>query len=340
MHFFSSTVYCLLFTVYFLLLPAAGRAADAERVKFDTVDLVTIHGSFYPGNAGKKSPCAILLHPIGANSQMEGWDSLAKKLQGKGFAVLTFDFRGHGDSTSVEQGFWRDPVNRTLKSYRPGKLKDQIHFKDFTSPRQYAMLVNDIAAAKHFLSQRNDSGECNSGNVVVIGAESGATLGALWVRTEWQRRRILTSVPVVTSPTRQMEGQDILCTIWLSITPYVGKVKLPVDTWLRTPDVREKVPMFFLYGDGDAAAAKYARHLYQNVMHADSDKQLKYTIIQPVKDTKLAGQELLGKPSLNTEEMILSYVARLQQDRGVERYSKRDADRIPVFRVPIETFVP
>src|SRR5262249_18063656 len=151
---------------------------------------------------------------------------------------------------------------------------------------------------------------------------------------------LLTSVPVVTSPRAQMEGQDILCAIWLSITPYVGKIRLPVDTWLRVPDVREKVPMFFMYGDGDATAAKYARHLYGNVMHADSDKQLKYTIIQPVKDTKLAGVELLGKPSLNTEEMILSYVARLLQDRGVERYSKRDADRIPVFRVPVESFVP
>src|SRR5262249_50434133 len=73
-------------------------AADKERVKFDTWDQVEIHGTFYPGSKGNKSPCALLLHPIGANSQMQGWDELASSLQKEGFAVLTFDFRGHGDS--------------------------------------------------------------------------------------------------------------------------------------------------------------------------------------------------------------------------------------------------
>src|SRR6516225_7258478 len=88
------------------LFPTECRSSEPERIRFDTADYVTIQGTYYPSDKGKRAPCAILLHPIGENSQMEGWDDLAKSLQRKGIAVLTFDFRGHGDSTSVEQNFW------------------------------------------------------------------------------------------------------------------------------------------------------------------------------------------------------------------------------------------
>src|SRR5436853_5120355 len=96
-----------------------GYAAEPERVRFETADFVTIQGTYYPSDKAKRAPCAILLHTIGETSQMEGWDDLAKTLQKKGIAVLTFDFRGHGDSTAVEQSFWGDRANQSLRSFRP-----------------------------------------------------------------------------------------------------------------------------------------------------------------------------------------------------------------------------
>jgi hypothetical protein len=298
---------------------------------------VTIQGTYYPSDLQKRAACAILLHPIGENSQMEGWDNLARSLQKKGRAVLTFDFRGHGDSTSVEQNFWLDPTNRTLKSYRPGKLKSQISFKDFTSLRHYAMLVQDISAARHFLDQRNDAGECNSSNLIIVGAESAAALGAFWIWTEWQRPRFNTAVPMVTSRTRQVEGQDISCGIWLGISPTMGHLRFPVDGWLRAP-IREKVPMLLLYGEADKKSETYARHLYSDVLRADRDKQLKYTIMRSVKDAKRSGRELLDK-SLETTDWIDKYLSTVLADRGANPYTKRDADRSSAVRVPIERYV-
>src|SRR5204862_4095410 len=112
------------------------------------------------------------LHKIGGNREQDGWDDLAKKLQAN-YAVLTFDFRGHGDSTDVvpgPMGFWRYPDNRSLGS---NPNKKTISWKDFPKG-YYPMLVNDIAAARHFLDVQTNANRCNSSNLILIGAQDGA----------------------------------------------------------------------------------------------------------------------------------------------------------------------
>jgi len=93
-----------------MALTPASRAADSDRVKFDTVDSVQLQGQFYPakGKDGKEKAVVLLLHDIhkGGNSGQDGWGALAEALQKDGFAVLSFDFRGHGDSTNVGGQFW------------------------------------------------------------------------------------------------------------------------------------------------------------------------------------------------------------------------------------------
>src|SRR5712691_7734061 len=85
-----------------LLTPSTARAQgkkDTETVKFETVDSVDLKGTYWPSTKGKKAPVAILLHKIGGKSKDAGWSDLAEDLQKAGFAVLAFDFRGHGEST-------------------------------------------------------------------------------------------------------------------------------------------------------------------------------------------------------------------------------------------------
>jgi Alpha/beta hydrolase family len=332
----------------FLTIPHASRAADAERVKFYSYDQVELHGSFYIGDLGKKSPCAILLHSMGASSDQEGWADLAKRLQQEHFAVLTFDFRGHGESINVQPTvFWSpvDPLrtNLTLKGYQPGKLRDQISYKDFRTRDQFLNLVQDIAAAKHYLDQRNDSGDCNSSNLCLIGAESGATLGALWIRSEWERRALPSVLLVPAGNANRLEGEDITCAVWLSISSQVGvasnKWNVPVDSWLRYPAVKDKVSMFFLYGEQDQRSARFAHHLFSNVLHADrQDSKLKYTVEKAIKDTKLAGRDLL-KPSLPTEDLIRTYVTKVFGDKGLNTWVKREADRGTIYPVPFLKWV-
>ena len=39
--------------------------------------------------------------------------------------------------------------------------------------------------------------------------------------------------------------------------------------------VREKVPMYFLYGEQDTKSASYAKHLCESVLRVDKDSKLK-----------------------------------------------------------------
>src|SRR4051812_16610826 len=84
-----------------LLRPAAAPAQEMPKaVEFNTVDGVEIHGTFYP--SGKpKARTVLMLHDFGEHSRKAEWVKLAKALQAKDYAVLTFDFRGHGESTKV-----------------------------------------------------------------------------------------------------------------------------------------------------------------------------------------------------------------------------------------------
>jgi hypothetical protein len=328
---------CVFVSLICIVFPAPVRPAEPQRVRFTTADYVTIEGMYYPSDNGKRAPCAILLHPLGEDSKKEGWDDLGRALQKKGIAVLSFDFRGHGDSTSVDPKFWQNPFSRTLKSYRYPKPKSEISYKDFTMPRHYAMMLWDIAGARHFLDEKNDAGECNSSSLMLIGVESGATLGALWMWTEWQHTRSNTAVPLVTTKTRQVEGQDITCAVWLGIAPTAGNLRFS-ESWLRSP-VREKVPMLFLYGEGDSKAARFTRHLYRDVMRVtDRDKQMQNTRMRDIKGAKRSGRELLDK-SLETLGLIGDYWDTVRVDRGGNSYTKRDASRSNPYRVPVEYYV-
>ena len=327
-----------------LLLPFAGRAAgqaggNVERVRFETADQVEIHGSYYPSSKGTKGGCAILLHQLGGNSQQEGWDDLARELQQKlGLAVLTFDFRGHGNSVSVRPGFWTFRGNQLLKTFRPNKLPSRISYKDFSRLESYLLMVNDIAAAKRFLDRKNDNQECNTSNVVLIGAETGATLGVLWARSEWERRRIIPGTPVLAGGQPIIEGQDLACAVCLSISPTIHTYKVNVSDWLRP--IRKKLPVFLLHGENDSRAANFSRSLYENALQASSDKSLKYTSLKAVPGSnKLAGRELLGKKSLGTEELIVKYVEKVLDEGPKPLWSKRDVDKLPLVPVPIELFV-
>src|SRR5687768_10272284 len=170
--------------LFFSLSPAYSQDNEPEKVRFASCDGVTLRGRYYAGK-GQDSPAVMILHELGEARRGKNIDKLAAAVQKTGYAVLAFDFRGHGDSIEVDPDeFWSNRyINRSLVR---GQVRGEIDFKDF-DPRYYPVLVNDIAAAKAYLDRRNDAQACNSSNLVVIGMERGATLGAIWVNSEFHR---------------------------------------------------------------------------------------------------------------------------------------------------------
>src|SRR5262245_8912552 len=87
---------------FFASIPVATGQNKFEKGNLKTGDGVKIVGSSWGSSKGKKGPVVLLLHDFkadkGGNSHADGWDSLDEALNKEGYAVLSFDFRGHGDS--------------------------------------------------------------------------------------------------------------------------------------------------------------------------------------------------------------------------------------------------
>jgi dienelactone hydrolase len=314
-----------------LIGSVAARAQNGpEHVVFESVDEVELDGTFFPSSQGMKAPCVLMLHDLsGGNGQSAGND-LAAKLQKEGYAVLEFDFRGSGKSTTVHPAFWNAPENNRIKG--AGLKKSEIHARDF--PATYMpVLVNDIAAARHFLDEQNDAKQCNSRNLILIGAQEGATLGALWLATEWQRR-----------PPRQNGGnvppygQDVAAAVWLSIQRTLGHSRHPqfqVDKWIGP--LRDRTPMFFLYGEEDRVSAAFAQELCDKVLKIDVPPRPKSTGMKGLRSS-VAGFGLLQQHSLGAEDKIISYLANIIKSRDDQDWMDRGAKRTQENFVNLKPF--
>lgn len=329
-------------------LPTAGRAEPPKpsKIVFETFDKAELQGTWYPSSVeGTKSPCVILLHKIGGNRLQEGWETLAQALQERGFAVMSFDFRGHGDSTTVRPEFWAVRPN-TANIKGAGPKKESINFKDF-SPAYYPMLVNDIAAAKFAVEQKNNARECNSADVMIVGAEEGAALGLLWMASEHRRFKMNFNPMGMKVLNPDAEAKDLAGLVCLSLRPTLGGgtagVRLPTTTIFNNAKMRE-LPMCFFFGGEDAAGKQFALNIYEKVLAADKNK-LKLTFKVEMEKTKLSGHELLGKKALGTEELVAKYLAdKVREARAAKVWGERDVggpgrpNLNPLSAVPLGPF--
>jgi pimeloyl-ACP methyl ester carboxylesterase len=300
-------------------LPARGPAQEgkAESVVIKTVDGVELHGKFYP--TGKTNlPTVLMLHALGKDSRSADWQGLAEALNKKGYAVLTFDFRGHGNSTKVDpKAFWGNTLNsQAVRGFNPAKLKDIIDYKDFKSNAGYTpYLINDVAAAKMFLDRKNNAGACNTHSLVLVGAESGAALGATWLRSEWLRYGIQNSA---TGPiaNKDAEGKNVIAAVWLSPTPYIGSQSQALDyrSAFNLPGLKT-TPMVFAFGDGDASAKNVSKACESFLKADKKSPAYKYFFAFEVKGAKkLRGSDLL-KDSLGLGDRLVEYVDQLAENK-------------------------
>lgn len=302
--------------------PAQAQVQKPDSVDFKTKDLVELHGAFYPSKLGKKAPTVLMLHRITTSSEVDGWDTLAKDLQAKGCAVLTFDFRGHGQSTNVPKEFWAFPENarnRKGGAPNPTKLPETIQIKDFNTS-YYPVLANDITAAKAFLDAKNDAGECNSGNLILLGVGDGATLGLLWLASEWARYEANFTVFPPKFADRA-EGKHVACAIWVSMDPKLGSRAAPISTWLKLAGVQNNVPMAFIYGADERESPAQTNKAWLEVLKPDPKKP--YTRDLAIKNTKLTAEKLLGG-KLATSGDIVTYVTNFTKDNDANNYETKD----------------
>ena len=315
------------------------EVAKPEKVRFNSVDGVELHGKFYP-SSGMKKPVVLLLHALGEESGTKSWTSLAEELQKEGNNVLTFDFRGHGNSVNLADAekFWANQHNLNLAGGKGGANKSSIEFKNFNKA-YYPALVNDIAAARAYLERtRNDEKICSTSSIIVVGAETGGTLGAIWMTSEWFRFKLNPSVLPGMQPQldSRPEGKDIIGAVFLSLSPKLGDRKVNVNSLVRVPGIKGNTHMLFMYGDDDTIGKEVARSCQTFLK---KDNKSRPAAAYPLKGSKLTGAGLLQK-SLDTEKVIVAAVSEMVDAKSNEWTEKEFKKTEYFWRIPAGVGLP
>lgn len=137
-----------------------------------------------PKEAGKNTPAIILVHNRGRTQR--DWFPIARQLADAGFAVVTFDLRGHGDSIDTNPSLYKPPKEalreeesrrarsrmrvvpipkpRDSADRRTAKSRGQRidHTEAFKSGKDAAIFfAKDLEAIKLFLVEENNVGRLN-----------------------------------------------------------------------------------------------------------------------------------------------------------------------------------
>jgi predicted esterase len=304
---------------------AAGRldaqpagAGKGEAVKITTIDGVDLHATFF-ASPKKDAPTVILLHAIGeTGGHSKNYISLAQTLQ-PNYSVMTFDFRGHGKSKDIDPMIFRKfPLNQSVKGNPKGTT---IEYGDFPKS-YYPVLCNDIAAVKAYLDRKNDTGACNTSSTILIGAETGATLGAIWSNAQWALYRLIPNALAGFPPqiNKDSEGKDVIACVWLSIPKNLGSFDLNLAKTLNVPVRVNATATVFIYGDEDGVGKSQAIGLEKSLKEPNNQKFRFVTSYAVNAKTKLKGMKLLF-PQTNKD--IAEYLDQVVEKKAAESV-KRD----------------
>ena len=324
-----SSIVCALLVGSSGLLPSQEAAMSVDKVRFVSADGVTLHGTFYRGP--KTAPIVLMLHNVGGDddSGKKNWVELATELQST-FSVFTFDFRGHGQSTKVDSNFAKFPLNQSCLKGGLKKDTTEIDHKLFMKSH-YSLFINDIAAAKSYLEGKNDKMLCNTQRFIVIGAEQGATLGAIWANSEFYRYNAVikpSGIYNILTPENLPEGKYFSAFVWLSMADKLGDRMVNVLGQLMVPAKVNQIPTVFVNSDKDVKGIKLAKSLEKGIKGAGSKKEdakskLTGTFEVAVGDPPLMGHDLLLK-KLNTPAQIHKWLKSVIAEGAEREWAPRD----------------
>lgn len=149
-------------------------AVQPEKVSFTTDDGIKITASYFePKNV--PAPTVILVHMTGRTRG--DYSKFAKALQEKGFAVLTYDIRGHGQSV-----------------YHNEERISQLNFQDV----DWQKIPWDLKAAKKFLLKREQMS-----SLAIMGSGIGANAALIYAAEDEDIDTVL-----LLSPTIETKGLE------------------------------------------------------------------------------------------------------------------------------------
>lgn len=222
---------------YPLHVPPSDYQAEYEEVSFITKDGLTLAGWLIkPDHSGKNVPAIVICHGLGANKS--DFTDLAVFLARRGYLVLAFDFRAHGNSEG----------SRTSLGYHEQK---------------------DVSAALNYLSSRP---EVDQDRIGIFGFSLGGST-AILAAAETKKFRAIAADSAFTS-LRDQARQAITGFYHLPAFPFVNLSVLGYELYFQTrveniaPEsvigTIAPAPVLIIAGEGDdMIPAENGRRLYR-----------------------------------------------------------------------------
>lgn len=281
------------------------KIPEPQDVTRDSKDGVVLKMTYFPGTLGKKSVPVILLH--GWGGQRGDMEPLALHLQSLGHTCLSLDLRGHGESTK-------------------GKFTERdgmIGFKDldkddFQKAHMEAMAL-DVEAAKKFLLDKNNAGECNIEALGIVACDVSCLVAMRWSIADWSVQNL---------PAFKL-GQDVKALVLLSpVSSFKGYV---AQDFFINPNTRKLISVMLAAGKEDGKSLAEAKRLHSKLQsfhpkptgnQADDAKSQDLFLVEAEK-TGLAGSKLLT-PALPIVRNISVFLnLRLVEKQDTYTWSER-----------------
>lgn len=313
-----------------------------------TKDLTTSDGVYLsarywsPAKADRNTPVIILLHMRGEPHSQRDWYPFAAALKEAGFAVVTFDFRGHADSRTVDRKLYKSPreanesekASRTKqrRSYadsqstrrRPEAEKgDKIQqASEFVSGRDIRFLTEDLNTVMGFLVEQNNAEKINLHRLGIVAAgDMSCNVVIQWLAEA--------------EPRSESGEYDVNALVLISPSWGYKGLALPAASMLGEGD--GTLPILMAFGDKSvhrADAEKLARtyKLFPLDLGAaeGSEKKEKKSTASARTDfyrknsgwftvpSKLDGTDLFRPPLAKIDEHVTGFLAaRLKSDRAI-----------------------
>lgn len=278
--------------------------AEPEKQELTTKDGVKLNATYYASASGKDATPVVLLHDYKESSAI--YRSLARRLQKpaegdrhKSFAVLTVDFRGHGDSKQ--------------QAYK-GRTRE-LDAAKLSKRDLEAIVLGDMEAVRKFLVSENDKGKLNLNKLAVIGTGMGAVVGTNWAARDW-------SMPPLATV---KQGQDVKSLVLIS-PPWKTK-GLSMQDAVRQPGVQREIAILMLFGNEDRRATKDVDRIYGQLEQyhpaakTAEPKDLP-DLLKIGAGTKLQGSQLLKTGGKKLEDVVIEFLTK-HVAKGDFEYSKR-----------------
>jgi pimeloyl-ACP methyl ester carboxylesterase len=284
-------------------LPANAQrpSAQGDRIPpkssiLTTKDGVRLGITYYASDAGQEAVPVVLMHDYKESRAV--FNGLALALQNPrdpdspSLAVVTPDFRGHGDSTTA---LGRGGQVRKIDAAR-------LRTNDYQ-----AMVQFDMEAVRKFLVEKNDAGELNLNKLCLVGIGMGANVAVYWTAKDWS------APPLAVGK----QGQDVRGLVLVSPKWNFRGLKLVEP--MKYPAIQTQISILIAFGAEDGKVTRDAKNIYKILERHHPEpprdqREEKKDLFFIGLPTSLQGTKLLTTPQFNMLPRLEGFIiARIVQ---------------------------